>query len=137
MEHTTNTDEYECLSNNAIQEVMQGAWMLVGPDYLKKIVITDDGKATADDGTIYQWKLDDNDLLFYEYDEEDEASKKYEKYRTHYTVSKGAREGYYIGEKKESDYSYLYYEFEIQMMLLPVDSDYVKRLQADVANEEE
>lgn len=137
MEHTTNTDEYECLSNNAIQEVMQGAWMLVGPDYLKKIVITDDGKATADDGTIYQWKLDDNDLLFYEYDEEDEASKKYEKYRTHYTVSKGAREGYYIGEKKESDYSYLYDEFEIQMMLLPVDSDYVKRLQAYVANEEE
>ena len=100
MERTTNTDEYECLSNNAIQEVMQGAWMLVGPYYLKKIVVTDDGKATADDGTIYQWKLDDNDLLFYEYDEEDEVSKKYEKYRTHYAVSKGAREGYYIGEKK-------------------------------------
>lgn len=54
-----------------------------------------------------------------------------------YAVSKGAREGYYIGEKKESDYSYLYDEFEIQMMLLPVDSDYVKRLQAYVANEEE
>lgn len=137
MERATNTDEYECLSNNAIQEVMQGAWMLVGPYYLKKIVVTDDGKATADDGTIYQWKLDDNDLLFYEYDEEDEVSKKYEKYRTHYAVSKGAREGYYIGEKKESDYSYLYDEFEIQMMLLPVDSDYVKRLQAYVANEEE
>lgn len=129
MERTTNTDEYECLSNNAIQEVMQGDWMLVGPYYLKKIVVTDDGKATADDGTIYQWKLDDNDLLFYEYEEDDEASKKYEKYRIHYAVSKGAREGYYIGE--------IYDEFEIQMMLLPVDSDYVKRLQAYVANEEE
>ena len=134
MEHTTNTDEYECLSNNAIQEVMQGAWMLVGSDYLKKIVITDDGKATADDGIIYQWKLDDNDLLFYEYEEDDEVPKKY---RIHYKVSKGAQEGYYIGRTKESAHLYQNNEFEIQMMLLPVDSEYVKRLQAYVGNEEE
>lgn len=123
MEHTTNTDEYECLSNNAIQEVMRGAWVLVEENRAEPITITDNKIINSDNEVISKWEIVDDQIVFYDSEAEslDDSI-----YKLDYDVAKGNKEGYYLIR-----------EFEIQMMLLPVDSDYVKRLQAYIASEEE
>lgn len=123
MERTTNTDEYECLSNNAIQEVMQGAWVLVEENRAEPITITDNKIINSDNEVISKWEIVDDQIVFYASEAEslDDSI-----YKLDYDVAKGNKEGYYLIR-----------DFEIQMMLLPVDSDYVKRLQAYIASEEE
>ena len=123
MERTTNTDEYECLSNNAIQEVMQGAWVLVEENRAEPITITDNKIINSDNEVISKWEIVDDQIVFYASEAEslDDSI-----YKLDYDVAKGKKEGYYLIR-----------DFEIQMMLLPVDSDYVKRLQAYIASEEE
>lgn len=123
MERTTNTDEYECLSNNAIQEVMQGAWVLVEENRAEPITITDNKIINSDNEVISKWEIVDDQIVFYASEAEslDDSI-----YKLDYDVAKGNKEGYYLIR-----------DFEIQMRLLPVDSDYVKRLQAYIASEEE
>lgn len=123
MERTTNTDEYECLSNNAIQEVMQGAWVLVEENRAEPITITDNKIINSDNEVISKWEIVDDQIVFYASEAEslDDSI-----YKLDYDVAKGNKEGYYLIR-----------DFEIQMMLLSVDSDYVKRLQAYIASEEE
>ena len=123
MERTTNTDEYECLSNNAIQEVMQGAWVLVEENRAEPITITDNKIINSDNEVISKWEIVDDQIVFYASEAEslDDSI-----YKLDYDVAKVNKEGYYLIR-----------DFEIQMMLLPVDSDYVKRLQAYIASEEE
>ena len=123
MERTTNTDEYECLSNNAIQEVMQGAWVLVEENRAEPITITDNKIINSDNEVISKWEIVDDQIVYYASEAEslDDSI-----YKLDYDVAKGNKEGYYLIR-----------DFEIQMMLLPVDSDYVKRLQAYIASEEE
>lgn len=123
MERTTNTDEYECLSNNAIQEVMQGAWVLVEENRAEPITITDNKIINSDNEVISKWEIVDDQIVFYASEAEslDDSI-----YKLDYDVAKGNKEGYYLIR-----------DFEIQMMLLPVDSDYVKRLQAYITSEEE
>lgn len=118
----------DCLNNNELQEILQGAWMLVGDGSLEKLTFSTDGEATADDGTVYKWEIIENEFLLYEYVENSTLDSKY---RTHYSLVKADNGGYYLGEANATN------GFEFDKILLPVDSDYVKRLQAYVANEEE
>lgn len=118
----------DCLNNNELQEVLQGAWMLVGDGSLEKLTFSTDGEAIVDDGTVYKWEIIDNEFLFYEYVENSTLDSKY---RTHYSLVKADNGGYYLGEANATN------GFEFDKILLPVGSEYVKRLQAYVANEEE
>ena len=118
----------DCLNNNELQEVLQGAWMLVGDGSLEKLTFQTDGEAIVDDGTVYKWEIIDNEFLFYECVENSTLDSKY---RTHYSLVKADNGGYYLGEANATN------GFEFDKILLPVGSEYVKRLQAYVANEEE
>ena len=118
----------DCLNNNELQEVLQGAWMLVGDGSLEKLTFSTDGEAIVDDGTVYKWEIIDNEFLFYECVENSTLDSKY---RTHYSLVKADNGGYYLGEANATN------GFEFDKILLPVGSEYVKRLQAYVANEEE
>lgn len=102
---------------------MQGAWVLVEENRAEPITITDNKIINSDNEVISKWEIVDDQIVFYASEAEslDDSI-----YKLDYDVAKENKEGYYLIR-----------DFEIQMMLLPVDSDYVKRLQAYIASEEE
>ena len=119
----TSIDEYINLNNKEIQEVMQGAWVLVVKNGAEPITITDNKIIDSDNEIISKWEIVDDQIVFY-YPKAESVEDL--PYNTVYDVTKGSKEGYYFIRG-----------FEIYKILLPVDSEYVKRLQAYIASEEE
>lgn len=97
--------------------------MLVEENRAEPITITDNKIINSDNEVISKWEIVDDQIVFYASEAEslDDSI-----YKLDYDVAKGNKEGYYLIR-----------DFEIQMMLLLVDSDYVKRLQAYITSEEE
>lgn len=116
----TNIDEYINLNNKEIQEVMQGAWVLVDNETAELITFTDNKIISSANKVIYKWKIVDDQVVFYASEAEsiDDSI-----YKLDYDVAKGNKEGYYLIS-----------DFNICQILLPVDSKYVKRLKAYRSN---
>ena len=116
----TNIDEYINLNNKEIQEVMQGAWVLVDNETAEPITFTDNKIISSANKVIYKWKIVDDQVVFYASEAEsiDDSI-----YKLDYDVAKGNKEGYYLIS-----------DFNICKILLPVDSEYVKRLKAYRSN---